>query len=566
MTPILRPDQSKLKYDIYGGWSAGNRNMMAVLPTGGGKSVVMSNIARELYEARLRFPVIAHRNELVSQMSHHLARHDVPHRLLANNETIRQIIASHREEFGMSYVHPTENAAVAGIDTINARAEALKEWAAQQDYFMGDEGHHFLRENKWGRGVGLLTNARGLLVTATAGRPDGQGLGRGEFINGVWTNDGIVDGIVFGPEMRWLIDNGALTDYEIVCPASDLHIDDDAITDGGDFSPKKLKAAAEKSRIVGDVVREYTRHALGKRAICFATDVDTANKIAKQFNDAGIRAASVSAKTPSPVREKYIKEFKAGIIKILVNVDLFDEGFDVPACEVVIMARPTASIVKYLQMFGRALRVMAGKLYGLIIDHVSNVVRHGLPDKPRSWGLDRRDKRGKSEKDPEDMPMTRCLNKDVIPVCMKPYPRVLSACPHCGWSPPLPEPGSGGRTVEMVDGDLVYLDRAALEVKRKGAIMEDAASVAQRVGAAAGGAAGQFHANKQIAKIQAHGRLKAAIEQWAGCERAKGRTDSESYRRFYLTTGIDVLEALNAERSREDFEKMEATVRGWYER
>ncbi|MDT9702292.1 helicase-related protein, partial [Streptomyces sp. P17] len=98
------------------------------------------------------------------------------------------------------------------------------------------------------------------------------------------------------------------------------------------------KAAAEKSRSVGDVVREYSRHALGKRAICFATDVDTANKIAKQFNDAGIRAASVSAKTPSPVREKYIKEFKAGVVKILVNVDLFDEGFDVPACEVVIMA------------------------------------------------------------------------------------------------------------------------------------------------------------------------------------------------------------------------------------
>lgn len=872
MTPILRPDQSKLKYDIYGGWSAGNRNMMAVLPTGGGKSVVMSNIARELYEARLRFPVIAHRNELVSQMSHHLARHDVPHRLLANNETIRQIIASHREEFGMSYVHPTENASVAGIDTINARAETLKEWAAQQDYFMGDEGHHFLRLNKWGRGVSLLTNARGLLVTATAGRPDGQGLGRGELINGVWTNDGIVDGIVFGPEMRWLIDNGALTDYEIVCPASDLHIDDDAITDGGDFSPKKLKAAAEKSRIVGDVVREYSRHALGKRAICFATDVDTANKIAKQFNDAGIRAASVSAKTPSPVREKYIKEFKAGVVKILVNVDLFDEGFDVPACEVVIMARPTASIVKYLQMFGRALRVMAGKdciargsmvltdnglkpienislhdkvwdgcnfvshdgavckgvknvieyqglvatpdhevwtaqgwrafgecaleqipiaktgfgriairecenlftdsilernktaknvrfnrmhhmrsknknnVYklnrkknvrlsklqsankiskvvlfsrsttrtalqqskrpilsqvwrsrnriqicfrngsstldkgqfgnssrpktaigsnrkrrtlrtrkhslvntfakqlaysqkesfrcneqiqtrfsahsirgrnvtwnvfskydtrrncrkmvtpimqterevwdilncgplsrftaqgllvhncGLIIDHVSNVVRHGLPDKPRQWGLDRRDKRGKSEKDPEDMPMTRCLNKDVIPACMKPYPRVLSACPHCGWEPPLPEPGSGGRTVEMVDGDLVYLDRAALEAKRKAAVMEDAASVAQRVGAAAGGAAGHFHANKQIAKIQAHGRLKATIEQWAGIQRWLGRSDSQTFRRFYLTTGIDVLEALNAERSRDDFEKMEATVRGWYER
>lgn len=561
---ILRLDQQQLKHGVYSGWDAGYRNVMGVLATGGGKSVIMSDIARDLYEAHLRFPIIAHRNELVSQMSHHIASYDIPHRIIGSTETIRQITASHREQFGMSYVHPTEKVSVAGIDTINARSDVLKEWGAQQDYFFGDEGHHFQRENKWGRGVSLLTNARGLLVTATAGRPDGCGLGRGEFINGVWTNDGIVDHIVFGPNMRWLIDNGALTDYEIVCPISDLQIDDDAITDSGDFSPKKLKAAAEKSKIVGDVVREYCRYALGKRAICFATDVETSGKIAQQFNDAGVRAASVSAKTPSNVREKYIKEFKFGIIKVLVNVDLFDEGFDVPACEVVIMARPTASIVKYLQMFGRALRVMAGKLYGLIIDHVSNVVRHGLPDKPRDWGLDRRDKRGKQEKDPEDIPLTRCMNKDAVPACMKQYERFRSCCPHCGWTPPLPEPGA--RTIKMVDGDLVLLDRAALEEKRRATFLEDPASMSQRVASAAGGAAGQHHMNKQIAKIQAQTALRAAVEQWAGIQRAKGRTDSESFRRFYITTGIDVLDALAADRTREQYEAMEATVRGWYER
>lgn len=560
----LRPDQQRLKYDIYNSWGAGNRNVMAQAATGFGKSIVMSTISRELYEAHLRFPVIAHRNELVSQMSHHLARQDIPHRIVGAKETVSQIIASHREEFGMSYVHPTEKASVAGIDTLNARIETLKEWAAQQDYWFGDEGHHFLRENKWGRGVAYFKNARGLLVTGTPGRPDGQGLGRGELLaSGKWTNDGIVDDLVFGPEMRWLIDNGALTDYEIVCPESDLEVTDDDITDGGDFSPKKLKAAAEKSRIVGDVLREYVRYALGKRAICFATDVETSNKIAKQFNDAGIRAASVSAKTPSHVREKYIKEFKAGIIWVLVNVDLFDEGFDVPACEVVIMARPTASIVKYLQMFGRALRTMPGKLYGLIIDHVSNWQRHGLPDKPRFWSLDRRDKRGKQEKDPEEIPLTRCGNIGP-PACCKPYEKFHSCCPHCGWSPPLPEPGSGGRTVEMVDGDLILLDRATLEAKRKAMFMEDAASLAQRVGRAAGGAAAEFQKNKHIAKIQAHQRLQHEIAQWAACERAKGRDDSQSYRRFYITTGVDVMEALNAERSREEFETLAEKVRGWY--
>lgn len=558
----LRPDQAKLKAEIYDGWSAGHRNVMAQAATGFGKSIVMSDIARDLYEARARFPVIAHRNELVSQMSHHLMRRDIPHRIIGSADTVRQIIASHREECGVSYVHHTERASVAGIDTINARAAELAEWSRQQEYFFGDEGHHFLRANKWGRGVAPLVNARGLLVTASPGRPDGQGLGRGEFVNGTWTNDGIVDHLILGPEMRWLIDNRALTDYEIVCPPSDLEVSDDDITDSGDYSPKKLKAAAKKSRIVGDVVKEYIRYALFKRAICFATDVDTSNEIAKKFNDAGIRAASVSAKTPTLVREKYIKEFKSGIIHVLVNVDLFDEGFDVPACDCVIMARPTASLVKYLQMFGRALRPAPGKLFGLIIDHVSNVIRHKYPDIFRVWTLNRRDKRGKSEKDPEDMPMTRCRNYTSIPPCCKPYPRVLSACPHCGWSPPLPE--GGARSIEIVDGDLILLDRAALEEKRQAMQLEDPASMAQRVAGAAGGGAAQFHMNKQIAKIQAQKRLSDAIAQWAAIERVKGRDDAQTYRRFYLTMGCDVLDALNAERSREEFETMAERVEGWY--
>jgi len=550
MQITLRPDQQKLKYDTYREWENGARNVMAVLPTGGGKSIVMSDIAVDCYRSNLRFPVIAHRNELVSQMSHHLARRDIPHRIIAANETIRQIRASHMEEFGTSYVHPTANASVAGIDTINARSDELKEWAYKQDYFFGDEGHHFLKANKWGRGTALFENARGMLVTASPARPDGQGLGR-EF-------DGIADAMVIGPAMRELIDLGALADYEIVCPQSDLEMDDEDITEGGDFSPKKMKAKAERSHIVGDVVKHYARYALFKRAICFATDVDTANKIASQFNDAGIRAASVSAKTPSNVREKYIKEFKSGKIYVLVNVDLFDEGFDVPACDCVIMARPTASLVKYLQMFGRALRTAVGKLYGLIIDHVSNVVRHGLPDKPREWTLARRDKRGKQEKDPDDLPLRRCMNVN----CAKPFEAFRPCCPYCGWEPPLPAPRE--RTIEMVDGDLVLLDRAALEAKRRAMMLESAGDISARVFKAGGEAAAAFHANKQMAKIGAHKRLTDAIAQWAGVQRFAGYSDRESYRKFYLAMGCDVLDALRADRGREEFETMAARIEGWY--
>lgn len=524
--------------------------MLAVLPTGGGKSVIVSDIALDINSSNMRQSIIAHRNELVAQMSHHIAQRDIPHRIIGASETIKQIVASHREAYGVSYVHPTANCSVAGIDTLIARSDALVEWAKQQDHWTIDEAHHVLKSNKWGRGVEMFPNARGLGVTASPARPDGQGLGD--------HTDGVFHDMVIGPDMRTLINMGALCDYEIVCPSSDLHISEDDITPGGDYSPKKLKAAAEKSRIVGDVVSHYSRYALFKRAICFATDVETANKIAKQFNDAGIRAASVSAKTPTAVREKYIREFKSGKIYVLVNVDLFDEGFDVPACECVIMARPTASLVKYLQMFGRALRTMAGKLYGLIIDHVSNVVRHGFPDKPRLWSLERREKRAKQEKDPEDIPLARCMNV----ACAKPYERFHRCCPWCGWQPPLPEPGA--RTIEMVDGDLVLLDRETLEAKRKAMFLASAGDVAERAGFAAGPAAAAGAANRQLEKIAAHKRLSDAIAQWAGIGRDKGRSDSEQYRRFYLTTGIDVMDALSAERSRQEFETMATMVEGWY--
>jgi superfamily II DNA or RNA helicase len=154
-----------------------------------------------------------------------------------------------------------------------------------------------------------------------------------------------------------------------------------------------------KSHIVGDVVKEYVSRAYGKQFICFATDFETAGEIADKYNAVGINVAAVSAKTPTFTRNEYIRRFRDGQLMGLVNVDLFGEGFDVPAVEVVVMARPTASLAVYLQQFGRALRPLAGKAYGLVIDHVSNWKRHGFPDKRHYWTLDRRDKRAKRERD-----------------------------------------------------------------------------------------------------------------------------------------------------------------------
>lgn len=545
---ILRPDQQILKDHIYNDWNHGAQNVLGVLSTGGGKSIIMSDVILDGVRNDQQQVVMAHRNELVSQMSAHVARRGIPHRVIGSNATVSLIMRQHRILFGRSFVNPSAMTAVAGVDTIVARKEDLKNWLAQTDCWIGDEGHHFLEENKWGKAVRLMPNARGMGGTATPLRADGKGLGR--------KYEGVFDSMCIGPEMRQLIEMGALSDFEIVCPKSDIEVDDIKPTAQGDWSPQKLKAAAKKSHIIGDVVEAYRKYAQGKQAICFATDVETAGEIADNFNASGIRAAALSAKTPFAVREKYIKEFHEGKLMILVNVDLFDEGFDVPMCEVVIMARPTASLGKYRQMVGRALRTAPGKVFGLIIDHVSNVVRHGLPDKIIPWSLARRDKRGAQAKDPNEIPLTECK------WCAKPYERFRTVCPYCGGEPPLPEPTS--RSIDMVDGDLVLLDREMLAALRAATEIESPADIGARVGGVAGSFAARGVMNKQLEKIAAHNELKETIAQWAAIQRANGCNDREIHKKFYLTTGADVLTALDGSRSRQDFETLNETVKGWY--
>lgn len=542
----LRPYQSDLISRVYQSYHAGNRNVLAVLPTGAGKSIVVSQIILDGHLQGLSECVIAHRNELVGQMSLHVARRGIPHRIIASKSAVGQITAEHRRELGRSFVNPSAPCSVVSVDTLIARQDQLQQWAAQVQRWTIDEAHHVLTENKWGKAVAMFPNAYGLGVTATPLRADGKGLGA-EY-------DGPFQDMLIGPTMRDLIDIRALCDYEIACPESDLVVDDGDFTANGDLSPKKGRLASQKSHIVGDVVVEYLRRSAGKRAICFATDVETSNEMAARFNDANVRAASVSAKTPAATRNEYIRRFRDGQLDVLVNVDLFSEGFDVPAVETVIMARPTASLGVYLQQFGRALRPLEGKSHGLVIDHVSNWKRHGLPDRPRVWSLARRDKRSKREPDPDEIPLTACRE------CSRPYERVYNACPYCGHQP-VPA-GGGGRSIDMVDGDLMLLDRDKLAELRAAMQLENPADVAARVTHVAGELAGRGAANRAMERHVAQADLIEAIEQWAGVRRAAGETDSMIQRRFYHATGCDILTAMGGKRS--EMVGLAATVRGWY--
>lgn len=522
----LRDYQQTLKDDIYAAWHQGHRNVMAVAPTGSGKTVLFSSILKDFDTPKV---AIAHRQELVSQMAMALARFGVRHQIIGQKSLVKFIINEQVRELGTSFYSANAPCFVAGVDTLVRRGKSMRSTLDNVGLWIQDEGHHVLSDNKWGTAAQMMPNARGLAVTATPIRADGKGLGR--------ETDGLMDVLVEGPSMRWLIDNGYLTDYRIFAPPSDLDLEQVDISKAtGDYNPVKLKKAVQQSHLVGDVVDHYMRIASGKLGVTFATDVETATEISAQFNSHGIPAEVVSAKTPNVQRSDIIRRFRNRELLQLVNVDLFGEGFDLPAIEVVSMARPTQSYSLYCQQFGRALRIMEGKNYAIIIDHAGNVVRHGLPDKEREWSLDSRAKKPRAKKPDDEIPLRYCVK------CTQPYERIKPACPYCGHHPTP----AGRSRPEYVDGDLFELSPDVLAQMRAevAKIDEDPMAKAAKMRfAGAPEAAVRSMIKKVTERSEAQGALRETIAWWAGAQRQVGRPDAESYRLFYHLFGTDVLSA-----------------------
>lgn len=558
--PRLRPYQSQLDAEIHAAWAQllpGNPNavVLAVSPTGTGKTVTFSEVIRKEPGATC---AIAHRKEIVSQIALALARNGVRHRIIGPAKTRKSCQRIQLKKLKRHFVDPNAKCAVAGIDTLNNIGPTDPEyaWLATVRLWVGDEGHHFLRENKWGRGVAKFPNARGLLVTATPCRADGRGLGRHAH--------GFADCLVLGPTMRDAINMGYLVGYRVAMPETDIDIARVRVSEAtGDFIQRDLADAFHKSAtICGDIVKAYRRYLDGKRAVVFAVDVEEAARVARTFKEAGIAAEAVNGETDDEIRDDVLARFEAGSIRVLVNVDLFGEGFDLPTIDGVIMARHTESFSLYCQQWGRGARLdvpeewaarwdeysdeqrrhmisLSAKPYMWLIDMVGNVERHdGPPDFRVSWSLDARSSRTSGASDA--IPTRVCLNKNVKGTgvaCAKVFERVFRCCPYCGFYPEPPE-----RTLPaMVDGDVLELEPAALEAWRAkiAAIDKPVEEVAHGHDVVAMSIR-RRHWDRQ----QAQEKLRLAMEWWSGFETARGHADlSEQYRRFYFTFGSDAATA-----------------------
>ena len=519
----LRPYQQRLVADIERAWWAVDR-VLAVCPTGSGKTIMLADIVHRHAGASV---VIVHRREILAQISVSLAKLEVKHRVIAPPSTVALIRRRHLREIGRSYVDPHAQCGVGSVQTLTSKATlnntALQRWASCITLGVLDEGHHYVRAGSWAKAVDMLGAAKLLMVTATPQRADGKGLGAHAH--------GYADIMVEGPTTGRLIANGYLSPFKYYAPSTDLDVSGLTVTGGGDFNAKALRERVVESHLVGDVVAHWGKFTPNTQTIVFATDVSTAEEIAGAFVCAGVPAVALSGATAQLDRERELARFECGETRVLVNAELFGEGLDIASIQTVLLARPTESLAVYLQQCGRALRILDGKPSAYIVDMVRNWERMGLPNWPRQWTLDARE-RGQRSAPSDTIPQRVCLT------CTQPYERFHPACPWCG---AVPEPG-GRSSPEQVDGDLQELDveaLAALFAAIDRADMSDdeyaADQLARHIPAVGRGADMKRHrAGKYRRAI-----LRELVAWWVGSQ-PDGRTLSEKHRRFFHRFGTDI--------------------------
>ena len=409
----LHEHQKQLVADIREAYRLGFNAPLVVLPTGGGKTTIFAYITAAAAEKGSCIFLIAHRSELIKQISQTLGRFDVCHNIVAPAPIIRQATLEHFKEFQRSYIDRHSKVFVASVQTIVRRMDAIKHIPS---LLVVDESHHLTDKTQWGKVVARYPDAKLLPVTATPIRLDGKGLGK--------HCGGFADTIVMGQSMKWLITNGYLCKYRIFCPPNNIDLKK-IKTVMGDYKKDDMAEQVDKPTITGDAVKHYRKLADGKRAVVFCININHARHVCDEFNANGIIAEILEGKMESGERNDTIMRFRSGETKVMVTCEIVSEGFDLPAIECAILLRPTKSLSLYLQQVGRALRVLEGKDCAIILDHVGAVMRHGLPDSDREWTLDGVVKK-KRKNEEQAVDIKRCH------VCFfvhKPAPK----CPACGF-------------------------------------------------------------------------------------------------------------------------------------
>ena len=387
----LRDYQKDVVQRVRAAFARGHRRVCAVLPCGAGKTVLAAAMARGALEKGHRVLFLVHRRELLEQTARTFRACGLSFGVIAAGARAGRDL-------------PCNLASVATL------ARRLASLPAPQ-FIVVDECHHVTARTYLSI-LEAFPRAFVLGLTATPARLGGQGL------------SAVFDALVVGATVKDLIQRGALAAFRYYAPPSKFD-PARARVRCGDYVRADLLQQVDEAPIVGDVVAEYQKHAAGKRAIVYCVSRAHAQHVAAAFAAAGIAAAAVDGETAPEERRAAVRQFRAGKLRVLCNCELFGEGFDVPALDAVILARPTKSLTLFLQQATRAMRIdpaNPGK-EAIIIDHVGNVFEHGLPDEDRTWRLTARKERKKAS----DAPALR-----ICPACFAANRGGAPRCCVCG--------------------------------------------------------------------------------------------------------------------------------------
>ncbi len=422
----LRPYQESALHKTRSALARGVRRVLLYLPTGGGKTVSGEAMIRGAVAKGKRVLFIANRKQLVAQAAAHLTRAGIPHGILQGENT--------------RYLH--EHVLVCSIDTI-----AMRGIPDDVGLIIIDEAHAVAGSKKY---RDLLFKYNRVPVVGLSATPFSPGLGKHyDELKGALFED-----LVVGATIRELVELGNLVDVECYAPSEpDLTGVRTQRGIGGelDYNESQLAEAVDKPALVGDIAQHWFKLARGKQTVVFATSIPHSQHIVTEFVRAGIAAEHIDYHFDDDERAAVLDRFARGETMILSNVGLLAEGWDCPATECMILARPTKSLIRYIQMVGRVLRPHPGKERALLLDHSGTVLRLGFATDELPLELDD----GKASASVRKKEDRKPSEPKACPACKYIRPAGVHACPSCGFAPQRKS------DVEAADGELVKIARKA---------------------------------------------------------------------------------------------------------
>lgn len=338
-------------------------SVMVLMPTGTGKTYVMAAVVKWFLDTYSKGEVwlIAHRKELVEQMEQTLDRF-----VLEYGEKNEELKAKVRIR-------------VLSIQWLTRNIGDLEKNSFKPGMIIVDEAHHSLATSYQDM---FIRNPKALKIGMTATPCRMKQASFRTLFSRLITSPSIKDFILHGylAPCNYVVIGEKSTEQQIVNLLTDRSGD-------GDYSVKEMEEKLNVTDVIRRLYNSVVKYAYGKKGIVYAINIAHAKAIAEYYNALGIKAVALDNKTAAKTRKKAVEAFREGELDCLVNVNLFDEGFDCPDVEYIQMARPTLSLAKYLQMVGCGLRINKKdpKKVCMIIDNVGNYRKFGLPDRYRDW-------------------------------------------------------------------------------------------------------------------------------------------------------------------------------------